>query len=109
MGASCRRVLALASVGMGLLVSLLCACRSSAPEAMGTREARVQDPASIPSPAPGEKLARQDMFERLVADIRTYHLFPDAWPEEHWAAGLPALEREVTGAVDRSALLVALS
>jgi hypothetical protein len=49
------------------------------------------------------------MFERLVAEIRTYHLFSDAWPEEQWALELPALEREVTEAADRSALLVALS
>jgi hypothetical protein len=77
---------------------------------MGARDARVQNLASIPSsPSSTEQLARKDMFERLVADIRTYHLFPDAWPKERWAAELPALEREVTGAVDRSALLVALS
>lgn len=49
------------------------------------------------------------MFERLVADIRAYHLFSDAWPEERWAAELAALEREVTAALDRPALLVALS
>lgn len=49
------------------------------------------------------------MFEKLVTDIRAYHLFPDAWPMERWAAELPALEREVMAALDRSALLVALS
>jgi hypothetical protein len=49
------------------------------------------------------------MFEQLVTDIRAYHLFPDAWPMERWAAELPTLQREVTAAVDRSALFVALS
>ena len=62
------------------------------------------------SPAdPGRIQHAGGHVEQLVADIRAYHLFPDAWPMERWAAELSALEREVTAAVDRSALFVALS
>jgi hypothetical protein len=110
MGGSCRRAFGFASAGMGLLVGISGACQRGAPVPAGTREFRVQELARVDStPSPSEQLARRAMFEQLVADIRAYHLFPDAWPEERWAAELPALEREVTGAVDRSALLVALS
>lgn len=95
---------------MGFLVSLAGACRPGVPAPTPTPDARVQSPASIPiTPAPGEHLARRDMFQRLVADIRKFHLFPDTWREERWTAAVPGLEREVTGAVDRRALLVALS
>jgi hypothetical protein len=94
-------------MALALLVSVASGCHRGAREPAA---ARGGDPAShLSSPAETERLARRDLFEQLVADIRAYHLFSDAWPEERWAAELPALEREVIGAVDRPALLVALS
>jgi hypothetical protein len=48
------------------------------------------------------------MFERLVSDIRKYHVFSSVWPEAEWAKELPALEREVVNAHDRDRLLLAL-
>jgi hypothetical protein len=110
MDVSYRRVFEVTSARRALLVSLLGACQPSASAPVAPRAAPVQSPASVPSsPAPSEQRARQELFDRLVTDIRAYHLFSDAWPEEGWAAELPALAREVTGAADRSALLVALS
>ena len=108
MRGSSRRAFEWTAVGVGLFISMAGACQSSVP-APPTPEAGVQSPASMPgSPAAAEQLARRDMFRQLVADIRSFHLFPDVWPVERWAAEVPALEREVTGAADRSALLVAL-
>jgi hypothetical protein len=109
MAGPCRRTFELISVGVGIFVGMAGGCHAGAP-APASREARVPDAASVSStPAAIEQRARRAMFEQLVADIRAYHLFPDAWPQERWAAELPALEREVTAAVDRSALRVALS
>jgi hypothetical protein len=48
------------------------------------------------------------MFERLVSDIRKYHVFSSVWPEEAWVKELPALEREVFSALDRDRLSIAL-
>src|SRR6187399_2458114 len=110
MGGSWGRAFDWTSLGMWLLAGLSVACRTSAPASRAPREAQAQKVASVhDSASPSEQLARREMFERLVADIRAYHLFPDAWPEERWVAELPALQRAVTGAVDRAALLVALS
>jgi hypothetical protein len=105
-----RRRFRVSCWGVGLLVSAAGACHPGAAAPTAAREARVAASPSVPgTPAAIEQRARRDLFEQLVADIRAYHVFPDAWPEERWAAELPALEREVTAAGDRSALLRALS
>jgi hypothetical protein len=60
-----------------------------------------------PSP-PLEVELRRQMFERLVNEIRKYHVFSSVWPQAEWAKDLPALEREVLDARGRDALLRAL-
>ena len=48
------------------------------------------------------------MFDRLVKEIRSYHVFSNVWPETEWAKDLPALERELLEAPGRDELLLAL-
>lgn len=85
----------------------LAACQAQTTAgAVASREVPTAAPSNPASDAPEDVRAT---FERLVADIRAYHLFSSAWPEERWLAELPALESEVMAARNRLELLVALS
>lgn len=75
---------------------------SSRPREDGPHSARA------PQPSAQEIELRRQMFERLVNEIRKYHVFSSVWPEAEWAKDLPALEREVLEAPERNGLLLAL-
>ncbi|HTV25441.1 MAG TPA: hypothetical protein VMG12_42390 [Polyangiaceae bacterium] len=95
------------------LALLLIACQpntraASAPAAAAPLAS--SPPPRSPAPAPSPELqARSAMFQRLVRDIRAYHVFPEAWSEQDWSADVPRLERMVLDAPDRATLLIALS
>src|SRR5262245_43909459 len=67
--------------------------------------------AVVPEPAPeapapvDEAELRRAMLERVLGDIRRYHVFSEVWPRERWEQEVPELEREVREAPDREALL----
>ncbi|MEO8182774.1 MAG: hypothetical protein ABI895_28405 [Deltaproteobacteria bacterium] len=63
---------------------------------------------ALPPPSAQDVELRRRMFERLVSEIRKYHVFSSVWPEAEWAKDLPALEREVLEAPERAGVLRAL-
>jgi len=70
---------------------------------------RDDDPSTVlPPPSAQEIELRRQMFERLVSEIRKYHVFSSVWPEAEWAKDLPALERELLEAPEREGVLRAL-